>query len=311
MRVAVVTAGASGLGKAVVEALAASGVAVVATTRQRQPARQLWSKSLQQRLGIPVRLMQWDPTDAKASYRLVDQIVDDFGQLDILVNNAGPYTRELLTVADTSDAVWDQMLEGNLTAAFRLIRAVLPTMRRQAFGRIVNMGFVGAGAAHGWAHRGAYVAAKAGLAALTRTVAIEERDHGVTCNMICPSDIKGSDKERTLKAAQSTRVSPVGGDVAYLLGMLIREEARFVNGQILELSFGSGWGYPPGHTSIPLVTSMLPLGTLVEVPAWGESGTIRNQKVERGQVLYEVITGTHQAWVSAEEVGRPQNRGVD
>lgn len=109
-----------------------------------------------------------------------------------MINNAGPYIFERKKLADYTDDEWYGMLEGNLSAVFHLFKAVIPIMRKQQFGRIITYGFQGAAHAPGWLHRSAFGAAKVGLASLTKTIAIEEAEFGITANMVCPETLSAT-----------------------------------------------------------------------------------------------------------------------
>lgn len=290
MRVALVTAGVHGLGRAITETLMASGYLVVATSRDPTPEDFRW----QEAQGPLLVLQQWVPAGADEAARLIQDVHNTQGRLDILVNNAGPFVRDRIRVADTGDRVWTDMVDGNLAMPFWLMRAAIPIMRAQGFGRIINLGYAGAGDALGWATRGAYAAAKAALASLTRTVALEEAQFGITANLVCPSDIKRAVKTST-RLDQQDR-GPRGGDVARLVGFLAADASRFVTGQVLELSFGSARGYRTFEVSRSPVTSMLAVGTRVYVSAWGAHGVIHDAHIENGVVRYKVEGESGSAW---------------
>lgn len=290
MRVAVVTAGAHGIGRAISDTLVEAGCLVVATTRGPTP-EDLAGAAGHQATAV---LHHWLPENPAAAARLVEDVHAAYGRLDILVNNAGPFVRERVRVAETSDAMWGEMLDGNLSVPFWLMRAAIPVMRTQSFGRIINVGYAGAGDALGWATRGAYAAAKAGLASLTRTVALEEAQFGITANLVCPSDIKRRVKMSTDLDANDR--SPRGGDVARLVAFLAADASRFVTGQVLELSFGSARGYRTFEISRSPMASMLAVGTRVYIPGWGTHGVIQDVHIEEGVVRYQVSGEAGSAW---------------
>ena len=90
------------------------------------------------------------------------------------------------------------MINGNLSSAFFLCKNIIPSMRRQDFGRIITFGYDRAETAPDQFYRGPYASAKTGLVTLTKTLALEERPHGITVNMICPGDIRKKEKEEAL-----------------------------------------------------------------------------------------------------------------
>jgi 3-hydroxybutyrate dehydrogenase len=123
-----------------------------------------------------------DLSDPIQAQRLVADTLDRCGVIDILVNNAG--VQHVAPIEEFSDANWDRVVEINLSAPFRLIRQVLPAMRANGWGRIINIASV-----HGLVasrHKSAYVAAKHGLVGLTKAVALETAAEPITCNALCP-----------------------------------------------------------------------------------------------------------------------------
>jgi len=264
-RVAVVTAGCHGLGRAITERLARAGYRVVATSRRPDAAARDWAERLSADGVCTVAVRPWRPDEPELSARLVNETVDLWGRLDVLVCNAGPYHRPPLLLADTPETVWRAMWEGNVLGTLRLVQAALPFLRQSGSGRVLTLGFVGAGQAWGWPEHGAYAAAKAGLASLTRTLALEEHRFGVTCNMVCPSDIKRVDKER-VERGKDGPPRPIGGDVAELVRFLARPESQFITGQVWETAFA--WGHDPGRIGVgsPFTGQVLPAGTRVTVP---------------------------------------------
>src|SRR5690625_7476244 len=104
------------------------------------------------------------------------------------------------------------MIEGNLSAVFHFIKRVIPIMRKQRFGRIVTYGFQDAHYAPGWVYRSAYSAAKVGLVSLTKSIALEEAENGITANMVSPGDITGEMKEASIATAKERqdKETPIG-----------------------------------------------------------------------------------------------------
>ncbi|MGQ9369429.1 3-hydroxybutyrate dehydrogenase [Azospirillum sp. ST 5-10] len=135
---------------------------------------------------------------------MLAQAVDALGPLDIVVNNAG--TQHVASVQEFPDEKWDLLLAVNLSAAFHIIKATVPAMIERKWGRIVNtssvLGMVGA------PHKPAYVATKHGLIGLTKSVAIEVAEHGITCNAVCPGTVlTGIIEKQLAQQAQVTGLS--------------------------------------------------------------------------------------------------------
>jgi len=127
-----------------------------------------------------------DLSDPEQAAGLIAETANHFGRVDILVNNAG--IQHVAPLEDFSDEAWDRVIEINLSAPFRLIRQVLPVMRANAWGRIINIASV-----HGLVaskNKSAYVSAKHGLVGLTKTVALETAAEAITCNAICPGYVR-------------------------------------------------------------------------------------------------------------------------
>jgi 3-oxoacyl-[acyl-carrier protein] reductase len=303
-RVAVVTAGCHGLGRAIAETLAQAGHRVVATSRRPDEGCRQWASGLGDRSGVEVRVEAWSPHDPDDGRRLVEQTRAAWGAVDVLVCNAGPYHRPPLSLAQTPEDIWRVMWEGNVLGSFRLVQAALPLLRAGGLGRIVTLGFVGAGQALGWAEHGPYAAAKAALASMTRTLAQEERRFGITANMVCPSDIKRTDKER-IGADDAGRVFPIGGDVARLIRYLAAPEAQFVTGQIWETAFA--WGTGPGQVGVGIspLSQAPPLGTRLYVPAWEEVAWLAETRLDHRGLWYRMerpSTG-QSGWFVPEQTG--------
>jgi 3-hydroxybutyrate dehydrogenase len=193
-RAAVVTGGASGIGLAVAERLAADGAAVLVGdidgARGRIEAARLGARFV--------------PCDLSTRYgcrALVDEALASFGALHILVNNAG--YQHIAPVEEFSEDVWDNMLALMLTAPFLLTRYAWPSMVDAGWGRIVNMSSI-----HGLVaspYKAAYISAKHGLIGLTRTTALEGGSHGITVNAICPAYVRTPLVENQIAAQAKTR----------------------------------------------------------------------------------------------------------
>jgi len=180
-KVAIVTGAASGIGLAVARELAGRGARVtladVDAAAGERAARELQG----------ARFQRADLTSAEDCRRLVTETaVAAEGQVDILINNAG--IQHVAPIPEFPEAKWRQMLDLMLTAPFLLTQAALPGMYARGWGRIVNVGSVHSLRAS--AFKSAYVAAKHGLLGLTRVMALEGAEHGVTCNCICPSYVR-------------------------------------------------------------------------------------------------------------------------
>ena len=195
-RSAIITGGFSGMGFAIATALAEAG-ANVAVGSYIAPAGADKSdaayypgadeiervRSALAAHGIKVHAAHLDVRDSEVTNLFAAEAQAAIGHADILVNAAGTTAEQ--PVCGHSDALWDKIVDTNLTGAFRVTRAVLPGMIERGWGRIINIGSTAASV--GWKDNPAYCASKAGLLGLTRCVALEGAAHGVTCVMISPT----------------------------------------------------------------------------------------------------------------------------
>jgi 3-hydroxybutyrate dehydrogenase len=176
-RTVLVTGGGSGIGRAVAEAFAAEGARVL--LHDLNPA----ARAVADEIGAT--FLEADLSDPTAVQRLAHQATA-IGRVDILVNNAG--FQHVAPVEDFPEEIWMRMIQVMLTAPFQLIKHLLPAMKQAGWGRIVNIASI-----HGLVaspHKSAYISAKHGLVGLTKTVALEAGQYGVTVNAICPAYVR-------------------------------------------------------------------------------------------------------------------------
>lgn len=185
-RQAIITGGLSGIGLAIATALTLAGASVAVGSRSatgNDDPRHAAQLDQLRAAGQMVYAGPLDVTDQGSIDAFVAEAQKAIGPIDILVNAAG-MTREQ-PVCGHSDALWHDILDTNLTGAFRMTRALLPSMMENRHGRIINIGSTAASV--GWADNPAYCASKAGLLGLTRCVALEGAAHGVNCVMVSPT----------------------------------------------------------------------------------------------------------------------------
>lgn len=240
-RVALVTGASRGIGKEIALTLGRAGARVAVSYRTNKLGAQKVVSALRA-AGTEGVAVATDVTDPARTKHLIESVVSHFGRLDILVNNVGGF--EWKPVMETTIEEWNEILASNLLSVLYTSKFVLPAMRRQRWGRIINMGAVGAERAFGQAKISAYSAAKAGMVAFSRSLALEEARYGITVNVVNPPVI--DDKELSLEEAERLTDArfPVGRpataqDVAEAVRFFSSEESAFVTGQVLNVS--GGW----------------------------------------------------------------------
>lgn len=184
-KVALVTGGSRGIGKAIVLTLAKAGFHVAFTFHSNAGAAEAVATEARA-FGVTVEALQSDASNPEAAKALIDDVVAKLGRLDVLVNNAG-ITRDTLLIR-MSDADWDSVLATNLTGVFHTTRAAAKVMMKARSGHIINISSVVG--VFGNAGQANYAAAKAGLIGFTKTVAKELGARGVTVNAIAPGFVE-------------------------------------------------------------------------------------------------------------------------
>jgi len=181
-RTAIVTGSTSGIGLGIAKALAADGANVVLNGFGDQREIEMVRRTIAEEAGVDVDYDGSDLSRPDAVVQMVEAATAAFGKVDILVNNAG--IQHVAPIESFPPEKWDAILSINLSAAFHATRAVFAGMKARAWGRIINVA-----SAHGLVaspFKAAYVAAKHGIVGLTKVVALEGAEAGVTCNAICP-----------------------------------------------------------------------------------------------------------------------------
>ena len=231
-RIALVTGASGGIGAAIVAALHDSGAELILTGTRRAAL-----DAMAGALGGKARSIAADLADGNEVARLAASV----GPVDILVNNAGVSHRE--PTEDTPDAAWNRVIEVDLGAAFRLCRALLPGMTTRRWGRVISIGSILGET--GAAQMGPYVAAKAGLVGLTKSLAAEYASFGVTVNCIAPGYIRTPMMDMNSEQMLAHLLSriPVGHfglpeDVAAAVVYLASVEAKFITGATLDVNGG-------------------------------------------------------------------------
>jgi 3-oxoacyl-[acyl-carrier protein] reductase len=245
-KTALITGGATGIGKKTAFQLAENGYQLAINYRKSDKEAILLAKQLEESYGIKVIAIQGDVANSEDCMRIVEEILVEYKSIDVLIHNAGPYIHERKNMTDYSIEEWNYLINGNLNAVFYLSKLIIPIMRKQNWGRIITLGYDRVETAPGWVYRSAFAAAKTGLASLTRTIAIEEAQFGITANMVCPGDIVNEWKEKNIDdippqghpgSAPVGRLG-TGEDVSRVISFLIDEKSDFITGSIIPVTGG-------------------------------------------------------------------------
>ena len=240
MRVALVTGGATGIGAATVAELASKkiNVALHYSSSKNEAEKLVGQLS---KAGVEVKAFQADLSQKDAPAALAAQVKSHFGSLDILVNNAGLMTDA--SIINMSDEVWDETINLNLTASFKLIRAVASDMVDKKWGRIINIS--SQVALTGSTNHAHYSAAKSGMLGLTYSAAKEFGASGVTVNAVLPGRIEtnmisGRSAGRLDEWLAQTPLARLGNstEVASMIAFLASDEASYISGAAINVNGG-------------------------------------------------------------------------
>ena len=235
-KTALITGATGGIGRAIAKKMHGQGATLALTDMNMDTL-----KAFQAELGDRVYVYSANLTDSDSLNALVKQAEADMGKIDILVNNAG-ITKDGLAMRMT-DAQWQAVLDINLTAGFKLARAVMPGMMKRRFGRIIGMAsIVGVMGNAGQAN---YAASKGGLISMTKCIAQELATRGITANCIAPGFIKTAMTDALSEEvrAQLLKEVPMGRlgtpeDIANVCTFLASDEAGYITGQTINVNGG-------------------------------------------------------------------------
>jgi len=239
-RVAVVTGGGRGIGAATALFLSGEGVKVAVLDQDGEPA--LESAAAVTAAGGTALGLQCDVTNAAQVVDAIGKIIAEFGHVDILVNNAGIVRDRSILKMEEAD--WDSVIDVTLKGSFHCSRAVIPKMREQRWGRIINLA---SRSMFGNPGQTNYAAAKAGVVGFTRSLSLEQASYGITVNAIAPGFIetKGIQSIPNYASLRATAVSksPVGflgepDDIAGTVAFVASDRARYITGTTIFVTGG-------------------------------------------------------------------------
>ena len=235
-KIALVTGASRGIGRAIAEKLVACGATVIGTATTEKGAEAISQYLDQNGKGLALNV-----TDEASIESVISTVKAEFGDIDILINNAG-ITRDNLLMRMKEDE-WQDILDTNLTSVFRLSKALMRTMMKKRYGRIITIGSVVG--TMGNAGQANYAAAKAGLIGFSKSLAREVASRGITVNVVAPGFIETdmtaalTDEQKALTLAQV----PVGRlgqptEIANAVAFLASDEASYITGETLHVNGG-------------------------------------------------------------------------
>jgi len=253
-KVALVTGGATGIGKAAALAYAREGAKVAVVTGHNLKAAEETVREIQA-LGNDAIYVQCDVSDERQVEAMVSKITAVFGTIEFAFNNAGVgpdgVTIPFVPLTELAESDWDWVMDTNLKGVFLCMKYELKQMGKQHSGVIVNTSSTGG--VHMMPNFGAYGPSKAGVVAITKVAALENKALGIRVNVVCPGPIKGTGMSdrllSSMKKAGGSAAEPPGGmeaimgvtdDVARVVIWLCSNEASFINGNVLLVDGGLG-----------------------------------------------------------------------
>jgi NAD(P)-dependent dehydrogenase (short-subunit alcohol dehydrogenase family) len=244
-KVAFITGGGTGIGRACALAFAAEGAQIAVAGRRKAPLEGVVREI--QSSGCKALALTCDIVDREAVEAAISNVALHFGRLNVIVNDAGAIV--VGTAEETSDEDWSRVLATNLTGTFHVSRAAIPALRKSGGGSIVNIGsYLGI---VGRQRRAAYCAAKAGVAGLTRAMALDHAQENIRVNCVCPAIVETEmsllslSKAPDPEAARRQRVAelPLGRfgkpeDIALMALYLASDESSWVTGTVFPVDGG-------------------------------------------------------------------------
>jgi 3-oxoacyl-[acyl-carrier protein] reductase len=239
-KVAIVTGAGRGIGKAIAIALAREGANIIAIDVDIQTAEKVAKeiKSLD-RQAWAIRV---DVSDSKEVNRMAQSVLKKFKRVDILVNNAAIIKRG--SIEDLTEEDWDRVIDVNLKGAFNCMKAVVGTMKKQRYGKIVNISSI-AGKIGDLASAPCYGASKAGMTCLAKSLARELASYNINVNVVAPHAIETDMSKEWSEEKRKSIIAniPLGRmgepeDIAEAVVFLVSDKAKFITGEVLDVNGG-------------------------------------------------------------------------
>jgi 3-oxoacyl-[acyl-carrier protein] reductase len=242
---AIVTGGSRGIGKAIALHLSAQGFNLVISFKQDEKAAAQVVSNIKNN-GGNAEMIQADLASSDSANTIAEETIKHFGRIDVLINNAGVSSNKNL-IADTAESEWNEIINVNLHGVFRMLKAVVPHMRRQKKGNIVNL-------SSNITKRlaptfGPYAVSKAALETMTQILAKEEAINGIRVNAVAPGPIKtdmlaklldemGPERAKSFVESMPMKRMGTPEEIASMVVMLTSDVASFVTGQIIYVNGG-------------------------------------------------------------------------
>jgi len=239
-RVVLVTGGGAGIGRAISLALGRAGASVTVNYLSRRGPAEAVAREIRA-CGSRAAIVRADVSSPKGAARAVETAVREFGRLDILVNNVGDFLHKPLL--DMAPEEWREIIQNNLDSAFYCSIQAVPYMKKQNWGRIVNLGVAGCDNMRAFPNTAAYNVAKTGVLILAKSLAREVASFGITVNVVAPGLIDtGALARRTMKRFEASLPMKRAGtpdEVAGVVLFLIGDLASYITGSCITVS--GGW----------------------------------------------------------------------
>jgi len=246
-KVALVTGSSRGIGKTIALKLAEAGASLVINYKSNSRAADEVVESIKKMIENPAKggerkaiSIQCDVSNFADVEEMVKKVMSEFGRIDILVNNVGPFLYK--SIYDTTIGEWHQIINSNLNSTFYCCKAVIPIMRKQKSGNIVNIGAPNAERTQGYLRNCPYAVAKTGVVVFSKSLAKEEAKNGIRVNVINPGFIQTDEYTEDMKKDMPKQV-PTGRlgkpeDIANAVIFLVSDEANYITGSVLNVHGG-------------------------------------------------------------------------
>jgi 3-oxoacyl-[acyl-carrier protein] reductase len=238
-KVALVTGSSRGIGKTIALKLAEAGASLVINYKSNRWAADEVVESIK-KINRRVISIQCDVSNFADVEEMVKKVTKEFDRIDILVNNVGPFLYK--SIYDTTIQEWHQIINSNLNSTFYCCKAVVPIMRKQKSGNIVNIGAPNAERPQGYLKNCPYAVAKTGVVVFSKSLAKEEAKNGIRVNVVNPGFIETDQYTEEMKKDMPRQV-PLGRlgkpeDIANAVLFLVSDEANYVTGSVLNVHGG-------------------------------------------------------------------------